>query len=138
MTPGVERALKRVPIGGLVRYARSFYELLGNRRKAPRVPTSGNIFATVQGIVADTTYACLCVDISARGMAIDSREPLTVDTTVRLHSDVQGPRRLASVRYCQERNGAYRVGLEFISEPEMEARRASVARAQATKTTNFG
>jgi hypothetical protein len=138
MTIGVERALKRVPIGGLVRCARSFYELLGNRRKAPRVPTSGNIFATVQGIVADTTYACMCVDISARGMAIDSRESLAVDTTVRLHSDMHGPRRLASVRYCLERNGSYRLGLEFISEPEMEARRSSAARAQATKTVNFG
>jgi hypothetical protein len=131
MNLGVERALNLIPVGGIVRCARSFYELLGNRRKAARLPTAGNIFATFHGIVADTTYCCLCVDISPKGIAIDSLEPMTVDATVRLHSDVQGPRRLAAVRYCLERNGSYRVGLEFISDTEMIARRASVARTQA-------
>jgi len=133
MNLGVERALHLIPVGGFVRCARSFYELLGNPRKAARAPTSGNIFATFPGIVADTTYCCLCVDISPRGIAIDSLEPMSVDAIVRLHSDMQGPRRMAAVRYCLERNGSYRVGLELISDAEMVARRVSVARSQAER-----
>jgi hypothetical protein len=69
----------------------------------------------------------------AVGVAVDSAEPMTVDATVRLHSDVYGAHRLAAVRYCLERNGSYRVGLEFISDAEMAALRASVARTQAEK-----
>jgi hypothetical protein len=130
---GVERALNLIPVGGIVRCARSIYELLGNRRKSARLPTSGNIFVTFQGLVADTTYGCLCVDVSPKGIAIDSVEPMTVDATVQLHTGVHGARRLAAVRYCLERNGSYRVGLEFISDAEMAALRASVARTQAGK-----
>jgi hypothetical protein len=110
MNLGVERALNVIPVGGIVRYARSFYELLGNRRKAARLPTSGNIFATIQGIVADTTYSCLCIDISPKGIAIHSLEPITVGSTVRLHSDVQGPRRLA--RSATAWNATVHIGLD--------------------------
>ena len=77
----------------------------------------------------------MCVDISPKGIAIDCLEPLTVDATVELHSDEQGKRRLASVRYCRERNGSYRIGLEFISDAEMISRRASIARSQAGHRT---
>ena len=131
MSLALERARKRIPIGGLVRCARSFYELIGNRRKAVRQPTSGNIFAALRGIAADTTYACSFVDISPKGMCVACHEPMAVDAIVQLYSDQEGPRRLAAVLYCLQRDDSYRIGLKFISEMEMNARRNSAARTQA-------
>jgi hypothetical protein len=110
--------VKLNPMGGLVRYARSFYELLGNRRKFERVPMSGTIFITCKGAVVDTTHVCSCVDISPRGIAVDCPEPLTVDGFFQLHSEERGPRRVARVRYCIARDGRHRIGLEFSAEPQ--------------------
>src|SRR5215831_6181636 len=115
MDLGIERALKLIPVA-IVRHARMFYQLLGNRRKFGRMPTSGNIFATFKGSVVDTTLACLCVDISPRGIAVDCLEPMQVDSILELHSDQYGPRRLARVRYCLPRSGSYRIGLEFMAD----------------------
>jgi hypothetical protein len=109
--------VKRNPVGGLVRYARSFYELLGNRRKFERVPFSGTIVITCKGAVVDSTYLASCVDISPRGMAVECLEPLTVDGFVQLQSEDHSPRRMARVRYCIPRGDRYRAGLEFIAEP---------------------
>jgi hypothetical protein len=110
--------VKRLPVGGLARYARSFYELLGNRRKFERTPLSGTIFVTCKGSVVDTMHVASCVDISPRGIAIDCPELLTKDWVVRLHSENHGPRRLARVCYSIQRGDHYRVGLEFIAEPQ--------------------
>jgi hypothetical protein len=115
MDPGVERALKLIPVA-IVRHARKFYELLGNRRKFERIPTSGTIFATFKGSVVDTTYACDLVNISPGGIAIDSLEPMKVDSILQLHSTESGPRRLARVRYCLAHSASYRIGLEFIAD----------------------
>jgi hypothetical protein len=107
--------LRRIPVSGLVRYARSFYELLGNRRKFERTPMSGTVFVTCP--MEDTTQVASCVDISPRGMAVDCSELLTKDRVVQLHSEEHGPRLLARVRYCLQRSNHYRVGLEFVGEP---------------------
>jgi PilZ domain len=113
-----EPALKRTPVGGLVRYARSFYQLLGNRRKFERTPMAGTIFVTCKGSVIDSTHASSCVNVSLHGVGIECPEPLTVGGFVQLHSEDHGPRRLARVRYCVPQGGVYRVGLEFIAEPQ--------------------
>lgn len=118
MGSGPERILKRIPAGGFIGCVRSLYKLLGNRRKYERLPASGNIFAICKGVVVDTTYACSCVDISPRGIAIDSMEPMAVDALLRLRSDEHGPRRLARVRYCIRRSASYRIGLQFIADED--------------------
>jgi hypothetical protein len=105
-------------VGGLARYAQSFYELLGNRRKFERTPMSGTIFVTCHGSVVDATQSASCVDISPRGIAIDCLDLLPADWVVQLHSESLGPRRLARVRYCIQRGDRYRVGLEFIAETQ--------------------
>jgi hypothetical protein len=83
--------VRRISVSGLARYARSFYELLGNRRKFERTPMSGTVFVTCKGSVADTTQVASCVDISPRGMAVDCSELLTKDQVVQLHSGDHGP-----------------------------------------------
>lgn len=110
--------VKRIPAGGLARYARSFYELLGNRRKFERTPMSGTVFVTCKGSVLDTTQVSACLDISPGGIAIECPELLTKDRVVQLHSQDYGPRRLARVRYCIQLGDHYRVGLEFVAEPQ--------------------
>ena len=109
-------AVNQSPVSGLVRYARSFYQLLGNRRKFERVPMSGPIWVTVKGAVVDNTQQCLCRDISPRGVGIDCPEPLTVNAFVQVHSDEYGERRLARVRYCITHEARYHAGLEFVAE----------------------
>lgn len=111
-------ALKRFPVGGVVRCARSFYQLLGNRRKFERAPVSGTIFLTTKGTVIDTTRICSCADISPRGMGVDCPESLPVDSFVFVHSEEEGPRRLARVRHAQPRGTSHRIGLEFVAEPQ--------------------
>jgi hypothetical protein len=110
--------VKVILFGGLARYAQSFYELLGNRRKFERTPVSGTIFVTCNGSVVDTTQSASCVDISPRGIAIDCLDLLPTDWVVQLHSEGRGPRRLARVRYCIQRGDRFRVGLEFIAETQ--------------------
>lgn len=102
---------------GLSRYARSFYELLGNRRKSMRAALSGPILATTKGYAVDVTRDCTCLDIAPRGMGIECPEALAVDAFVFLHTDWQGSRRMARVRYCVPRGTAFRIGLEFVAAP---------------------
>jgi hypothetical protein len=110
--------VKVILVGGLARYAQSFYELRGNRRRFERTPMSGTIFVTCNGTVVDTTQSALCVNTSQRGVALDCFDLLTKGRVVLLHSEDHGPRRLARVRYCIERGDHYRVGLEFIAETQ--------------------
>jgi hypothetical protein len=114
----IEQALNRIQVGGVVRYVRKFYELLGNRRNTERVPISGTIFVTCEGYAVEVSHACLVVNISPRGIAIDCPEGIAVDAIVQLHSDEHGSRRPARVRYCIQRGDCYRVGLEFAATPQ--------------------
>ena len=113
MNVTVGRALKLNPIGTAAQYARSFYNLLANRRRYDRTPISGTVRLSCPGSPFETV--CSCVDISPRGMAIDSPEPLLPGAIIVLHTDVQSQRRVAQVCYCQERGNVYRTGLEFMA-----------------------
>src|SRR5215472_4809018 len=115
MRHSAEPGLNRTPISGLARYARTFYELLSNRRKFERVPVSGTVIVVRKGSVVDTTHTCSGVDISPRGIAIDCPEPLEVGEFVRLQSDDHITSRRARVRHCGRSDGGYRVGLEFVT-----------------------
>jgi len=116
MRNSAERWLSQTPTTGLVRYARTFYELLGNRRKFERIPVSGTVVVVRKGSVVDTTHTCSCVDVSLRGIALDCPEPLKVDELVQLQSDDQITSQ-ARVRHCGQSDGGYRVGLEFVAKP---------------------
>jgi hypothetical protein len=118
MDPSGQVPRRRNAMGALAHCARSLYLLLGNRRKFERAPISSAILATYQGPTTVITRTCSCVDISPRGIAIDSLEPMEPNTLVALHSDTDehGAKRCALVRYCRERGILYRIGLEFLAE----------------------
>ncbi len=109
-------AVKQSPVSGLVRYARSFYQLLGNRRKFERVPMSGPVWVTSKGAVIDTTLQASCCNVSTRGIGLECLEALTVNAFVQVHSDEYGPKKLARVRYCIPHEDRYRAGVEFIAD----------------------
>jgi hypothetical protein len=118
MDHALKRALKRIHAGGVVRWAESFYEILGNRRKFERLPIPGTISVTCKGSAVDNTFTCSCIDFSPRGIGIDSPEQMVVDTVIELSSDDHSAHHLACVRYCLQRSASYRVGLEFIADPQ--------------------
>ena len=109
------RLFKTSPAARASGLARSFYTLLGNRRKHHRMPLSGGIQITCPGYAVANTHACSCVDVSTRGMAVDCPESLEAGTTVTLSADGDFTRR-ARIVYCLQRDAVYRVGLEFVSE----------------------
>jgi hypothetical protein len=103
----------------LVRYGRSFYYLLANRRKFDRHPVSGKIMATCKDKYGQLiTHVCTCVDLSLRGIAIDAPELLPAEMDVHLDSDELDFRHFGRVRYCSQHGSEFRVGLEFTAEPE--------------------
>jgi len=105
-------------VGGLVRYARSFYQLVGNRRKFARAPISGTVLVTTKGYAIDMTHTCSCVDMSPSGIGMDCPEPLTVDAFVQVHFKENGPRRVGRVRFCNRLGDVYRIGLQFVAGPQ--------------------
>jgi len=56
------------------------------------------------------------VDLSPRGIAIDSPAPIEPNAFVALRSDERDPKRWARVRYCRQHNAVHRIGLEFIAD----------------------
>jgi hypothetical protein len=120
MKPGEHAAASSNHTGVFVRYAKSLYQLLSNRRKFERVPVTGTILATYESTIP-ITQTCSCVDLSPRGIAIDSPEPIEPNTLVALRSDERDPKRWARVRYCRPHYVVHRIGLEFIAkEPGAE------------------
>jgi hypothetical protein len=76
---------------------------------------SGQINAIFQGSACEAFYACRCVDISPRGIAVDCPEPLSPEMIIQLQGNDGGAKRFARVIHCLPRGPAYRVGLEFIA-----------------------
>jgi len=114
MKPSGQAAPRSNHTGVFVRYVQSLYQILRNRRKFERVPVTGTILATY-GRAVPITQTCSCVDMSPRGIAIDSPEPIEPNTFVALRSDERDPKRWARVRYCRPHDVVHRIGLEFIA-----------------------
>ena len=102
----------------VVRSVRSFYALLGNRRKFERSPFAGTVVLRVSSRVVERTERCSCVNISPRGIGVDCSDSIFVDSMVELLSDGHGSSRMARVRYCRPNGDGYRIGLEFFTDPK--------------------
>ena len=118
MNLGTSETHKAGMIGAASRFARSLYQLLANRRKYERQPISGAVKIVSKGYVTEVTHVCSCVDISPRGIGIESPERMVPDMVVPLHTDEQGSRQLGRVCYCKPQDSMYHIGLEFISATE--------------------
>jgi len=112
MNLAVSKVLQVRPIGVAAQYARSFYDLVTNRRKYDRTPISGSVRVTCSSYGVEAVHACSCENISLGGMAVDCPDRIAPDTVVGVQAE-DGPRRQARVCYCQALGTMYRIGLEF-------------------------
>ena len=113
MNLAVGRIIRSHTIGVAAQYARSFYDVVTNRRKYDRTPISGKVRVRYAGLGIDCVHVCSCVDGSPSGMAIDCPDWIQPETTVEVQADENGAKHQARVCYCQQRGATYRIGLEF-------------------------
>ena len=100
--------------------ARSLYQLLGNRRKSERPGLASEITVSCKDAYGHLTKSvCSCVDVSLRGIALDSAEMIPRNTYVLLRSDPLNLNHFAIVRYCNLHGDLFRIGLEFTAEPKL-------------------
>jgi len=100
--------------------ARSLYQLLGNRRKSERPGLASEITVSCKDAYGHLTKSvCSCVDVSLRGIALDSPEMIPTNSYVLLRSDPLSLNHFGVVRYCNLHGDLFRIGLEFTAEPEV-------------------
>ena len=109
--------VKKGLFGRIELCGRSFYQLLGNRRKFERHPLSGTIQGRCESYGVVSSYTFSCVDISPRGIGVDCSEPMAPNTVLELHPDGKQESRCARARWCQKHDAVFRNGLEFIAKP---------------------
>src|SRR5690348_16184650 len=103
----------------LLDYGRSFYSLLGERRKAVRMDFNCRITVSCKNRYGQlTTYACTCLNVSDKGLGFTSPEPIAEDSDIYIHSETHNVKRFARVRYCNSKGGSHYVGCFFRPAPE--------------------
>jgi hypothetical protein len=103
----------------LIDYGRSFYSLLGERRKAERIDFDCGITVSCKNRYGQlTTHACTCLNISEKGIGFISPEPLTENADVYIHSETHNLKRFARVRYSTQKGDRNYVGCFFRPAPE--------------------
>lgn len=106
-------------VAKLLDYSRSVYTLLGERRKASRVDFSCQVTVSCKNRYGSlTTHICSCVNISDRGIALESPEPIPTNCDVYIHSEMESLRRFARVRWCARKGDRVLLGCVFQRAPE--------------------
>ena len=83
----------------LMDYGRSFYTLLGERRKAERQEFTCSITVSCKNRYGQlTTHHCTYLNISAKGIGFASPELIRENTDVYIHSDTHNLNRFGRVR----------------------------------------
>ncbi len=101
------------------RYGQAVYHLLGNRRKFERQTLAGPINVTYLDKYEQlVTYQCSCVNISPRGLAIESPVWITPNADVYVYSETLNLKTFACVRQCRPQEASYIIGMRFTLEPD--------------------
>ena len=103
----------------LIDYGRSFYTLLGERRKSQRVEFPCKITVSCKNRYGQlTTQVGACLNISERGMGIEAAEPVPENSDIYIHSETHNVKRFARVRYCIRKGDVVYLGCSFRAAPE--------------------
>jgi hypothetical protein len=106
-------------VSKLIDYGRSFYTLLGERRKAERTDFACSITVSCKNRYGQlTTHACSCLNISDRGLGFISPETIPENSDIYIHSETHNVKRFARVRYCTQRGDRNYIGCFFQPAPE--------------------
>ena len=100
-------------------YGRSFYSLLGDRRKAERVDFHCSLTVSCKDKYGQlTTHVCTCVNVSTKGIGLISPEPIPANSDVYVHSEGHNLKRFARVRYCDRKGDRSYIGCYFKPAPD--------------------
>jgi hypothetical protein len=103
----------------LMDYGRSIYTLFGERRKAERIDFNCDITVSCKNRYGQlTTHACICLNVSERGIGFISPEPLTENADVYIHSETHNLKRFGRVRYSTQKGDKNYIGCIFRPAPE--------------------
>src|ERR1044071_276716 len=92
-------------VAKLIDYGRSFYALLGERRKSERLDFHCSITVSCKNSYGQlTTHMCTLLNVSEKGMAFVSPEPISENSDLYIHSETHNLKRFARVRYCTQKN----------------------------------
>jgi hypothetical protein len=99
-------------------YGRSFYSLLGERRKAERVDFNGTVSVSCKDRYGQlTTHVCTCLNLSTKGLGLVSPEAIPENSDIYVHSEDHNFKRFARVRYCLRRGERNYIGCYFQASP---------------------
>ena len=99
-------------------YGRSFYALLGDRRKAERVDFNCSITVSCKDKYGQlTTHVCTCLNLSTKGIGLVCPESIPENADVYVHSDSHNLKRFARVKYCHRKGDSNYIGCYFQSAP---------------------
>ena len=82
-------------------------------RAEERYPVDFQVFLTWQKDGVMQRVVGRCLDLSASGARLETRDKLEARSTVLVHSEQFGRMGLASIRHCTRLGMKYDVGLEF-------------------------
>ena len=100
-------------------YGRSFYTLLGERRKAERVEFTCRLAVSCKNRYGSlTTHVCSCLNLSDRGIGLESPEPIPVGSDCYIHSETHSLKRFGKVRWCVQKGDRVLLGCAFQRPPE--------------------
>ncbi len=103
----------------IIDYSRSFYTLLGERRKAQRIDFDCKVTVSCKNRYGSlTTHACECLNLSDGGIGLVSPEPIPLSCDVYIHSEVHNLKRFARVRWCTQKGSRVLIGCSFQKAPE--------------------
>jgi len=103
----------------LIDYSRSLYTLLGERRKTERVEFHCAVAVSCKNRYGSlTTNVCNCLNLSDRGIGLESPEPIPVSCDVYIHSETHNLKRFGRVRWCVQRGDRFFFGCSFRPTPE--------------------
>jgi hypothetical protein len=106
-------------VAKLIDYGRSFYSLLGERRKSERLDFHCSITVSCKNSYGQlTTHMCTLLNVSEKGMAFVSPEVISENSDIYIHSETHNLKRFARIRYCTQKEDKNFIGCVFRPAPE--------------------
>jgi hypothetical protein len=103
----------------LIDYGRSFYSLLGERRKGQRLDFNCTVTVSCKNRYGQlTAHTCQCVNVSDSGIGIESPDRIPDNSDIYIHSETHNLKKFARVLYCHRRGDRTYLGCSFQPAPE--------------------
>ena len=113
-------------------YGRSIYTLFGDRRKRERIPFDCPVTVSCKDRYGQiNSHQGTCINVSERGMAIETAEAIMPNTDIYIHSETHNLKKFARVSYCVPKGERSLIGCRF----QPDARILELAAARPSETS---